>query len=227
MKSLIVAAAILIAAPLYAQEQTGTEARGYVSGLGGLSVALGNKSANTVLEGGVRVAPHIMVFGNLGHFSNLMGDLQPTLDATTANLANTQGLGVTATGSLPATYGMGGIRIELPMGGRVMPYVLGGIGMARLKPTAQLAYATGFLPDGSTPSVGTDITTSLAAAGSFTTPSPSNSLMTTLGGGVQIPLAPHWAVDAGYRYSRIAADTALSAPAMNTNGITFGFGYRF
>ena len=225
MRSFIIAAAaLLVAAPLFAQEQAGIDARGYVTGLGGVSVALGNKSANTVLEGGVRVAPHIMVFGNLGHFSNLIGDLQPTLDATTANLADTQALGVTATGS---TYGTSGIRVELPIGGRVRPYVLAGIGMARLKPTAQLAYATGFLPDGSAPSVGTDITTSLATAGSFTAPSPSNSLMTTLGGGVEVPLASHWVVDAGYRYSRIAADPLLTAPGMNANGMTFGFGYRF
>ena len=33
--------------------------------------------------------------------------------------------------------------------------------------------------------------------------------MYTLGGGVQVPVAQHWAADLGYRYSRIAADTAL------------------
>jgi len=226
MKSLIVAVAILVAAPLYAQEQTGTE-RGYVTGLGGFSVALGDKSANTILEGGVRVAPHILVFGNVGHFSNLLGGLQPTLDATTSTLANTDGLGVTTTGSLPATYVMGGVRVDLPGSTRLTPYLLGGIGTARLKPTAQLSYASGLLPDGSTPTVGADITSSLVSTGTFTVPAPSNSLMTTLGGGVEVPLAAHWMIDAGYRYSRIAADSALSSPAMNTNGMAFGFGYRF
>ena len=39
--------------------------------------------------------------------------------------------------------------------------------------------------------------------------------------------APHWVVDAAYRYSRIAADTTLSASPLVTNGMTFGFGYRF
>ena len=45
--------------------------------------------------------------------------------------------------------------------------------------------------------------------------------------GVAVPLVPHWAVDVGYRYSRIAADTTLSATGLNTNVMTFGFGYRF
>ena len=46
--------------------------------------------------------------------------------------------------------------------------------------------------------------------------------MFTLGGGVEIPVARHWAIDAGYRFSRVAADTPL-----NAQGATFGFGYRF
>jgi opacity protein-like surface antigen len=51
--------------------------------------------------------------------------------------------------------------------------------------------------------------------------------MYTLGGGVQMPVAQHWAADLGYRYSRIAADTALNSGALGTNAMTFGFGYRF
>ena len=51
--------------------------------------------------------------------------------------------------------------------------------------------------------------------------------MLMLGGGVQVPLVTRWVADVGHRYSRIAADTALSATALNTNVITFGVGYRF
>jgi len=43
----------------------------------------------------------------------------------------------------------------------------------------------------------------------------------------QVLVAPHWVVDAGYRYSRIAADTTLSASPLTTNGLTFGVGFRF
>jgi opacity protein-like surface antigen len=46
--------------------------------------------------------------------------------------------------------------------------------------------------------------------------------MYLLGGGIEVPVARHWAVDAGYRYSRVNADM----PA-NVQGATFGVGYRF
>ena len=228
MKALIISTTILLAAsPLMAQEAGGPNARGYVTGLGGFSVALGSSTGQTMLEGGIRIAPHVMVFGNLGHYANLQGELQPTLDATTASLATSQGLGVTTTGSLPATYGIGGVRLELPIGKHLMPYVLGGVGVARLTPTATLSYQSGFLPDGSTPDVGTDITSTVTSAGVFTAPAASRALMTTLGGGVQVPVTQHWIIDAGYRYARVAADTTLSASPLNTNGMAFGFGYRF
>jgi opacity protein-like surface antigen len=51
--------------------------------------------------------------------------------------------------------------------------------------------------------------------------------MFSLGGGMQVPVAPHWVADVGYRYSRIAADSTLSASALNANGMTIGVGYRF
>ena len=50
----------------------------------------------------------------------------------------------------------------------------------------------------------------------------TTAFMMTVGGGVDIPVAHRWSVDAGYRFSRIAADTP-----MNVNGVTFGLGYRF
>jgi opacity protein-like surface antigen len=66
------------------------------------------------------------------------------------------------------------------------------------------------------------VTTQLVTAGDFTAPAPSNAFMFTLGGGVEVPVARHWAIDAGYRFSRIAASTPV-----NAQGATFGFGYRF
>jgi opacity protein-like surface antigen len=104
----------------------------------------------------------------------------------------------------------------------VQPYVLGGIGFARLTPTGQFTYSSGTLPDGSTPAVGADVTTQLETAGYFTTPPATNAFMYSLGTGVEVPVAHHWAVDAGYRFSRVQADTPL-----NAQGLTFGFGYRF
>jgi opacity protein-like surface antigen len=229
MRAVMMAAAVslLAAAPLFAQENGGPDARGYVTGVGGFARSFGSNTSDMLIEGGVRVAPHLMVFGSIGRFGNLQGDLQPTLDATTAALAVNQGLSVSGGGTLPASYYQGGLRLEVPTGSRLMPYVLGGLGVARLNPTAQFSYGGGIMPDGSTPAVGTDVTAALISGNSFTAPPASSAFMYTLGGGVQVPVVPHWVIDVGYRYSRIAADSTLSAAPLNTNGMTFGFGYRF
>jgi opacity protein-like surface antigen len=229
MKALTIAAAVtmLTAAPLFAQERSIPDARGYLTGFGGFAASVGNTTGDLLVEGGARVAPHVMVFGNVGRFNNLQADLQPTLDATASALASSQGLAVIGGGRLPATYVSGGLRVEVPTSSRVMPYVLGGIGVAHLSPTAQFTFSNGLLPDGTTPDVGTDVTTTLVSAGDFTQPPSSNAFMFTMGGGVQVPVARRWVGDAGYRYSRIAADSTLGASSLNTNGMTFGFGYRF
>jgi opacity protein-like surface antigen len=222
----------LAATRAFAQEHTGQmaggeNAKGYISGLGGFATSASNTTGDISAEAGVRVAPHVMVFGSIGHLANLAGDVQPTLDAATASLAANESLQVIATGSLPATYYSGGVRVEIPTSTRVLPYVLGSIGMARLNPLAQFSFSGGTLPDGSTPAVGTDITSTLADAGLYVAPSPSNASMYTFGGGAQFLTTPHWVVDAGYRYSHIGADTTLSTTPLSTNGMTFGVSYRF
>ena len=225
------AALVLAAAPLFAQESTAQKgwenAPGYITGMGGFATATGNTTGDLLIEGGVRVAPHVMVFGDIGQFHNLTADLQPTLATTTAALSANQGLSVIGGGSLPALYSIGGVRVEIPMQSRILPYVLGGVGVAHLTPSAVFTFQSGTMPDGSTPTVGQDVTSAIATAGAFTQPPSSNAFMFTMGGGVQTLVAPHWVVDAGYRYSRIAADTTLSASPLNANGLTFGVGYRF
>jgi opacity protein-like surface antigen len=227
MLMIVAAVSLLTAGPLFAQERGGRSASGYVTGLGGFTTSVGNTTGDVAAEAGVRVAPHVMVFGNVGRFANLQADLQPALDSAAAALSASQGLSVIGGGKLPAAYGVGGLRVDVPVRGRVLPYLLGGIGVARLSPTTQFMFSGGTMPDGSTPEVGADVTTAIVSAGVFTAPPASNAFMVTAGGGVQIPVARHWIADAGYRYSRIAADTTLSASALNTNGMTFGVGYRF
>jgi len=223
----VLSATLLAAAPLAAQEAGGQNAQGYVTGVGGFATSVGNTTGSILAEGGVRVAPHVMVIGSIGRYSDLQSELQPTLDGTTSALATTNGLTVTGGGSLPATTFSGGLRAEIPVNDHVLPYVLGTIGVAHLTPQPAFTFSSGTMPDGSTPAVGTDVTAALTTAGSFTTPASSNAFLLTLGGGVQVPVVPHWVVDVGYRYSRIAADSTLSATPLNLNGMTFGFGYRF
>jgi opacity protein-like surface antigen len=220
MRAVIIAAAVIVstASPGFAQAE-----RGYLAGIGGFVVTPDTTSGDVLGEAGVRIAPHLLVFGDIGQFHNLQPSaVQGTVDSTTALLSAAQGLNVTGIGRVPAWYSIGGLRYEVPTQGRVAPYVLAGLGFARLSPTAQFTYSSGTLPDGSTPSAGADVTTALVSAGDFTPPPPSTAFMFTLGGGVEIPVAHRWAVDAGYRYSRVGAATPL-----NAQGATFGFGYRF
>jgi len=224
------AAAMILfaAAPLFAQEKSNIpEERGYITGVGGFTTSVGNTTGAVQLEGGVRVAPHLMVIGNLGRYADVQADLQPTLDSATSSLATNTGLNVIGSGTLPASFLTGGLRADFPTSKRVTPYALGTIGFAHLRPSAVLSYSSGTMPDGSTPNVGDDVTSALVTAGTYTPPTTSNAFMLTLGGGVEVPVAAHWIVDADYRYSRIAADTTLSATPLNLNGMTFGFGYRF
>lgn len=222
-----IAVTLLATAPLFAQDNGAQDPRGYVTGLGGFASSIGNVTGDVLFEGGVRIAPHVMVIGNIGRFGNLQADLQPTLDTATNALAVNEGLSVVGGGSLPATFVTGGLRGEFPTGTRFTPYVLGTVGIAHLSPAAQFTFSSGVLPDGTTPAVGQDVTTTITSAGVFTAPPSSNALMFTLGGGLEVPVAPHWVVDAGYRYSRIGADSTLSASPLATNGMTFGVGFRF
>jgi opacity protein-like surface antigen len=209
---------VLIAAPGFAQTD-----RIYVAGLGGVVSAPGTTSGDVMGEIGARVAPRLFVFGDLGRYHNLQpSDVQPAVDSTTAALASSTGLNVIGSGRVPAWYSIGGLRYEIPSRSRIAPYVIGGAGVARLTPTAKFAYSSGALPDGSTPAIGDDVTNQLVVAGDFTQPAATNALMVSLGGGVDIPITGRWSADAGYRYSRVQADTPV-----NAQGLTIGLGYRF
>jgi opacity protein-like surface antigen len=221
MRRIVIATMIgvVTAVPSFAQTE-----RGYVTGGGGIAVSTGATSGDVLFEGGVRIAPHLLVFGDVGQFHNLQpSDVQPAVNNATI-LSASQGLDLAAAGRVPAVYSVGGLRYEIPLQSRFAPYVLGGAGFARLSPGAQFTVvsATGTLPDGTTPAVGANVTTQLMSGGDFSPPPASTAFMFTLGGGVDMPVMPHWAIDIGYRFSRVSAATPL-----NTQGATVGFGYRF
>jgi opacity protein-like surface antigen len=66
------------------------------------------------------------------------------------------------------------------------------------------------------------VTSTIVTAGDFANPAATDALMFSLGGGVAVPVAQHWALDVGYRYSRVDTDSPI-----HTQGVTFGFGYKF
>jgi opacity protein-like surface antigen len=219
MKRLLIAATVVLAAaPSYAQSS-----RIYASAAGGLAVSPDGKSGDALGEIGVRVAPHLYVFGDIGQFHNLQpSDVQPAVTSTDTTLA-AGGLGVTGVARVPAWYSMGGVRWSLPVTAGLSPYVFGGAGFARLTPSAQFTYASGTLLGATTaPTAGMDVTTQLVSLGDFTQPPASTAFMFAVGGGVEAPIAPHLVANIGYRVSRVSADTPL-----NEQSVTFGMGYRF
>ena len=137
MKIVTMAAAVTLptAAPVLAQGKHATpnDPDGYVTGLAGFAVSTGDTTGDVRIEGGVRIAPHVKVFGDLGHFGDLQGDLQPTLDAATSSLAANQGLAVLGEGKLPASYFTGGLRVDVPTT-RLTPYACLAVSASRISP---------------------------------------------------------------------------------------------
>ena len=230
---------VLSAALLFAQQKnnSGPTTNGYITTGGGLAYfsnianfsTAGDQGTGIVaVDLGVRIAPHLIAFGDGGWLPNFQKGLQPLLLNMTTSLYADHAISTTGTGTLRALYGLGGLSIAGPTLGQFTPYVLGGVGVARLSPTVHFTYHSGTIPgQAAAPAADADVTATLTSANLFTAPPTSSPLMFMAGGGLRLALALHSLLDAEYRYSRIAADAALTAPAESTNAITFGFGYRF
>jgi opacity protein-like surface antigen len=236
----------MTAAPLFAQQtapallapssNTEQPSRGYFTGAAGFTFfknidnfsTPGEQGTPTVaIEAGVRIVPHLMVFGEGGWIDNLQSAVQPTLVNTTTSLFAGHNYVVTGTGSTRVWYGLGGLRIAGPAWGKVTLYALGGAGVARLNPVTHFTYTSGTLTGVTTPAAGTDVTASLTSAGYFKAPLTSSALMLTAGGGLQLAVGSQGVLDARYRYQRIAADSTLSPGALGANTLSIGFGVRF
>jgi len=219
MRVFLIGAACVVccAGPAFAQGE-----RAYVNAGGGFATSADATSGDVLGEVGVRVAPHLFLFADVGQFHNLQPSaVQPAVDATDAAVS-AQGLTVTGVARVPAWQTLGGVRYMIPTRFAASPYVLGGAGFARLTPAATFTYSSGTFPGTTTPSLGDDVTDQLVSLGDFTQPSPTNAFMFTIGGGVQVPIAPRVSVDVGYRVSRIEADTPI-----NAHSVVAGIGYRF
>jgi opacity protein-like surface antigen len=214
----IAAALALIAAPSHAQGSSV-----YANVAGGFAVSPDGTSGDVLGEVGVRIAPHLSVFGDIGQFHNLQPSLvQASVDSTDATLG-AGGLTVDGVAHVPAWYSIGGVRYSTPMVARLSPYVFGGVGVARLTPSARFLSSSGTLVGAvNSPTSGDDVTAQLVSLGDFTPPAASNAFMFAVGGGVEAPIAPHLVADVGYRISRVSTDTPVSAQS-----VTFGVGYRF
>lgn len=228
MKLAILILSILsLATPSFAQAE-----RGYIGGLGGFAVSAAATSPRVTagdwaLEAGARVAPGLLAFGDLGRFNDLSPSTsQPAVDSTVAALSSTDAVDVVGTARMPARYALGGLRWQPRSARRVVPFITGGLGVARMTPVARFTFNDGTLPNAdaaaAAPNTGDDVTPQVSSLGIFTLPSPSTALMLMGGAGAEFDVARHWAVDTEYRLSRISASTPLHA-----QGLSFGVGYRF
>jgi opacity protein-like surface antigen len=210
-------AIVVCGSTAYAQES-----RGYVEGMAGMSAITGTTTGNATGEIGIRVAPRIVLFGNIGRIRDSQSSsLQTSLNDAIAALA-TNDLTATGTARVPAWYSMGGARIDLTNRSAITPYVFGGIGFARLTPSARFLYSSGTTLSGNTAITGDDITSEVVSSGLFTTPAATTGLMLRTGGGVQIPLGKYLLGNVGYSVSRISSATPIHA-----QDLTFGLGIKF
>jgi opacity protein-like surface antigen len=225
--ALLLLSILFLSAPSFAQTE-----RGYIGGIGGFAVSAASTSPRVTsgdwaFEAGGRIAPGLLAFGDVGRINNVTPSTTESAVSSTVNtLSSTDSVSVVGTTRMPARYALGGLRWQPRAARRVVPFVVGGLGVAHLTPVASFTYASGTLPitdpAAATPNSGDDVTTQITTLGLFTPPASSTALMVMGGGGAEFDVAPHWAVDTEYRLSRISASTPLHA-----QGVTFGVGYRF
>jgi hypothetical protein len=177
-----------------ASSPSAAQDRGYVGGQVGVTF----QSETAVFFGGevgVNVAPAVQVYGVFGRMQDVLpSDLQDAIDAFAGD--------VTVDASIPAFFGLGGVRVIAPSGA-IRPYALGGIGFARLNAKVEV--------------LGLDITDALFDDGELS----STELMFEVGGGVMIPLGAAY-IDAGYRFGRIATEESI-----DVSRVYGGLGVRF
>ena len=91
MKTLLIAGMlVLAAAPSYAQQHADVYARF----AGGFATSPDGTSGDVLGEVGVRVAPHLSVFGDIGQFHNLQpSQAQPAVDAVDCDARRRRALG--------------------------------------------------------------------------------------------------------------------------------------
>jgi hypothetical protein len=146
-------------------------------------------------EVGVPVAPAVSIYGTFGRMQDAMpNDVQDLLDFFDTGIE----------ASIPAFYGIGGVRVGVPAG-PVQPYGVFGAGFARL--SADIEVGGVDVTDLAEDELGFDLS--------------STEFAFELGGGVMLPVGERAFVDAGYRYMRI------TDVDFNVSRIYGGFGVRF
>ncbi len=203
----------LFAGVASAQTSSGAD-RGYVEI--GVQSAFGNVTTQAFSgELGVTVHSNLQVFFEGGAIRNVATPETSAAAQTIAgSLSQTQS-NVSYTVRQPVTFGVGGVKLTVPVDGTVHPYVLAGAGIASVK--QDVSFAVG----------GTDVTSSLSTqfgvtlgtdlSGSFVSP------MVVFGAGAMWTPGARMILDLQFRYGRILADDG----GINVSRAGVGIGVRF
>jgi opacity protein-like surface antigen len=168
--------------------------RAYVEGVA--HSAFGNAPSQSYgAEVGFKVANHLQVFVIAGRTSNVAPSTLGTNAQVIARyLQQTQNAAVGFTAKEPVTFGAAGLKYLIPTSSRAEPYVMGGVGAARV--SSNVHFLVG----------GTDVTGNLAPYGvtlGTDLSGMSTRPMLDLGGGLAWPLWKNIAIDFQYRFGRI------------------------
>jgi opacity protein-like surface antigen len=190
--------------------QASAQERGFIRGLGGVTV--GTAETDAIYSGsvGVNIGPVVQIVGEVGRMQNVLSkDLQADLNDFADFISGQSGANVRIDVTVPALYATGGVRINAPSG-KVRPFVEGSVGFARLTFNVKAAVA------------GIDISDEVkeSAVGDDDN---ETDLLISLGGGVSIPIASATAVEIGYRYGRVLVEDS----GLNTNTAYGAISFKF
>jgi opacity protein-like surface antigen len=183
----------------------------YVQAAG--DAAFGNANSQAYAgEVGFTVIPNVQVFVEGGRINNVAGATAgAAAQLILTGLAQTQSnVGVSV--KEPVTFGTAGVKYLVPVTGtKLQPYVMGGIGIAKVKQDVRFTVNGTDVTAGLT-QLGVQLGTDLS--GDFT------KAMLTLGGGVAVPVWQRLVLDVHYRYGRIFV------PGQDINVSRAGIGVR-
>ena len=204
MRSTAIVVLVVVLAPsLCAQE------RGFVRGLGGVTLGASETSLAAGGGFGVRINRRLDLFAEAGTVQDAMTPaLHDELAAAAVLLSRDFTVPLELTGTLPAQYGLIGSRITIPFRSVVTPFFEVGGGAARLSYDLES-------------SIG-GVIHSPFFRDYFRRELLEVRFMLSAGGGAHLAVTRHIGFDVGYRYQRIFTDD----PAITTNQVYVALLYR-
>ena len=216
MRSLVILTLGVLALSGVAHAQSAAPGKGYVEGVA--QSAFGNVTSQSYgAEGGFAVTPDLWIFVEGGRIRDVATAAISTAALQIAgSLADAQPAAVAYQVREPVTFAAVGVKYEMHVSGKAQPYVMAGVGVARVK--QDVTFSVG----------GTDVTGNLQQSPSLRAAWHRfvwrlHQPMLTLGAGVAWPAWKQLVLDFQYRYGRIFAGDE----AINVSRAGLGVGVRF